>query len=199
MAPLGPDGPPVPAPQIGLCNPDVPPLCRESMTIAQAANRVAIALKTADLKVVFAESCTGGLVSGALTQVPGISAHHCGGMVVYRNATKKAYLNVPSSILKKPGPVSAMVTKYMAVTVLEKTPEADLALAVTGHLGPQAPSELDGQVFVAVAWRRADRNHPKPAVKQIDCQALTTRIARQRFAVEHSLEFLAKLLEGHVP
>ena len=45
-------------------------------------------------KIVFAESCTGGLVSGALTKIPGISQCHCGGVVVYRNETKQAYLGI---------------------------------------------------------------------------------------------------------
>ena len=65
------------------------------MSILSAARRVAGLLKGSGRKVVFAESCTGGLVSGALTKIPGISNYHCGGVVVYRNETKRAYLGFP--------------------------------------------------------------------------------------------------------
>src|SRR3954454_22670605 len=118
------------------------------MSITAAAKRVAELLRTRGMKVVFAESCTGGLVSGALTAVPGISDFHCGGVVVYRNETKMAYLDIPADVLKKPGPVSAVVAELMATKVLEKTPEADVAVSVTGHLGPNVPARLDGRLYV---------------------------------------------------
>src|SRR5436305_4877219 len=100
------------------------------MSISSAARRVARLLRQSNRKVVFAESCTGGLVSGALTKIPGISNWHCGGMVVYRNETKMAYLGIPATILDNPGPVSTAVAKLMARRVLVKTPEADLAASV---------------------------------------------------------------------
>src|SRR4029078_7667198 len=85
----------------------------QPMSITSSARRVARLLKTAGRKVVFAESCTGGLVSGALTKIPGISNHHCGGMVVYRNETKMAYLGIPAKLLDRPGPVSAEIAELM--------------------------------------------------------------------------------------
>src|SRR5688572_32428546 len=109
------------------------------MSISFAARRVARLLEAASRKVVFAESCTGGLVSGSLTKIPGISNHHCGGMVVYRNETKTAYLGMPTAVLDDPGPVSSEVAERMALGVLEKTPEPDLAVSVTCHLCPRAP------------------------------------------------------------
>src|SRR5688572_11698829 len=124
------------------------------MSISFAARRVARLLEAASRKVVFAESCTGGLVSGALTKIPGISNHHCGGVVVYRSETKTAYLGIPAATLKTLGPVSAKVSELMARRVLEMTPEADIAVSVTGHLGPNAPATLDGRVFASVARRK---------------------------------------------
>src|SRR5262245_64415356 len=97
-----------------------------------SAARVARLLQQSGRKVVFAESCTGGLVSGSLTKIPGISSYHCGGVVVYRNETKQAYLDIPAALLKQPGPVSREVAEQMAQRVLAKTPEANLAAAVTG-------------------------------------------------------------------
>jgi Competence-damaged protein len=83
------------------------------MSLPSLARRVARLLKASGLKVVFAESCTGGLVSGALTRVPGISEHHCGGVVVYRNETKTAYLGIARKTLVDPGPVSREVAELM--------------------------------------------------------------------------------------
>jgi nicotinamide-nucleotide amidase len=120
------------------------------MSIASAARRVAKLLAARGHKVVFAESCTGGLVSGALSKIPGISEHHCGGMVVYRNATKKAYLGIPVKLLDNPGPVSEKVAQLMAERVLAMTPEATIAVSVTGLLGPNAPRAVEGGVGVGV-------------------------------------------------
>src|SRR5262245_27126790 len=114
------------------------------MSIPLHASRVAALLKQRQLKVVFAESCTGGLLSGALTAVPGISSYHCGGMVVYRNETKASWLGISPQDLKRFGPVSWRVVIRMAEEVLRRTPDADVSPAVTGHLGPQSPKRLDG-------------------------------------------------------
>jgi nicotinamide mononucleotide (NMN) deamidase PncC len=77
--------------------------------------------------------------------------------VVYRNATKMAWLGVPASILDDPriGPVSQECAEALARGALARTPEAQLALAITGHLGPNAPDGLDGVVHVAIAQRSA--------------------------------------------
>lgn len=159
------------------------------MSISSAARRVAQLLQASDRKVVFAESCTGGLVSGALTKIAGISSYHCGGLVVYRNETKMAWLDIPAAVLEDPGPVSTAVAELMARGALEKTPEADVAVSVTGHLGPQAPPELDGLVFSAVAWRDG-----KQQTKRLNCQPIAGRSARQQWVVEQVLDFLAEEL-----
>jgi PncC family amidohydrolase len=163
------------------------------MSIAKLANRVAKLLKATQHKVVFAESCTGGLVSGALTRVPGISEHHCGGVIVYRNATKIEYLDIPPALLDDPGPVSQEVAELLAVRVLDKTPEATIALSVTGHLGPNAPPALDGRVFIAVATRRT-----APQVRSLRCRRGDSRLARQRWVVERALAILARELKRQI-
>jgi len=166
------------------------------MSIASAARRVARLLKAAGCKVVFAESCTGGLVSGALTKIPGISNYHCGGVVVYRNETKMAYLGIAAAILKKPGPVSEAVAKLMAQKVLEKTPEADWAVSVTGHLGPDAPPKLVGQAFVGIARRYRNAAPSSPvSVHALQCQRGKSRASRQRWVVENTLTLLAGELQ----
>jgi nicotinamide-nucleotide amidase len=160
------------------------------MSITSAARRVARLLKAAGCKVVFAESCTGGLVSGALTKIPGISDYHCGGVVVYRNETKTAYLDIPAKLLADPGPVSAEVAQLMARRVIELTPEADLAVSVTGHLGPNAPSDLDGQIYVAVTSR-----NDAVQVHSLRCRRRDSRAQRQRWVVEQVLDLLGSSLE----
>jgi nicotinamide-nucleotide amidase len=161
-----------------------------------AARRVAGLLKAANLKVVFAESCTGGLVSGALTKIPGISNHHCGGVVVYRNETKRAYLKIPAAVLKSPGPVSREVTELMAIRVLEKTPEADIAASVTGHLGPNAPTALDGVAYIAVAQRGPKSGQHQIAVKRLRCRKADSRVDRQRWVIGQVLDFLGNRLQA---
>jgi nicotinamide-nucleotide amidase len=161
------------------------------MSITSSARRVARLLKTAGRKVVFAESCTGGLVSGALTKIPGISNHHCGGMVVYRNETKMAYLGIPAKLLDRPGPVSAEIAELMAINVLEMTPEADVAVSVTGHLGPHAPPQLDGRVYMAIAWRVTRGELAPPVVKRLQCRRSESRAVRQRWVVERVLDLLS--------
>lgn len=119
-----------------------------------AARRLAELLEARQLKIVFAESCTGGLVSASLTRIPGISEWLCGSAVVYQVETKAGWLGIPRAVLSDPGPVSRRVASQMAENVLAKTPQADVAVSVTGHLGPDAPQRQDGLLYVAVAVRR---------------------------------------------
>jgi PncC family amidohydrolase len=119
----------------------------------QIAHEVAKRLQQTSMKIVFAESCTGGLVSATLARVPGISNHLCGSAVVYRLETKTRWLGVPESMLATNGPVSEPVAKAMAEGVLNVTPEANLSASITGHLGPDAPESQDGLLFVGVAVR----------------------------------------------
>ena len=160
------------------------------MSIPTAAKRLARQLKAVGRKIVFAESCTGGLVCGSLTRIAGISEHHCGGVVVYRNNTKSEYLGIPRNLLVDPGPVSSEVAELMALGVLQKTPEADVAVSVTGHLGPDAPPQLDGVVFVAVAMRSPSTC----ATFKLQCRKADSRTARQRFVVQKVLELATREL-----
>jgi PncC family amidohydrolase len=166
------------------------------MSVTAIARRVARLLRQLNCKIVFAESCTGGLVSGALTKIPGISNFHCGGVVVYRNETKQAYLGIPAAVLQDPGPVSPHVAELMAKGVLQMTPEADLAAAVTGHLGPNAPPKLDGLVFMAVVGRGKIGQLRGTTIRRIECRRGQSRNARQEWVVEQVLKFVAESLAG---
>jgi nicotinamide-nucleotide amidase len=161
--------------------------------IAEQAKRVAELLALQRKKVATAESCTGGLVAGALTAVPGISAWHCGGVVVYRSETKHALLGIANELLAEPGPVSEPVARLMAERVLAIIPEADVSIAITGHLGPQAPPELDGVVWLAVGFRNGEQL-PRVFAERLILPP-QSRLERQALAVEGALRFLAGNLE----
>lgn len=154
--------------------------------------RLAQLLAEHQLKVVFAESCTAGLASATLARVPGISNHHCGGMVVYRNATKRQYLGISARLLAQHDAVSERIAREMAQRVLWLTPEADYAAAVTGHLGPHAPKGQDGLVYIAIA-RRAKRSGC--TVDSFQCAAHDERAIRQKKVAIEVLERLARAIE----
>jgi nicotinamide-nucleotide amidase len=165
------------------------------MSLLSDARGVAKLLEQTGHKVVFAESCTAGLVAASLSRIPGISAWHCGGMVTYRNETKTAYLGISSKVLKRPGPVSAQVARQMAESVLSKTPEATVAASITGHLGPNAPARLDGVVYVAVSRR----SNQAPSAFTTTTFKFTLspefdRYDRQKLAAEMVLTLLGNVL-----
>lgn len=168
------------------------------MSLLTAARRVARLLAQTNHKIVFAESCTAGLVAASLSRIPGISAWHCGGMVTYRNETKAAWLGIDPKLLKRPGPVSEVVAQQMAEGVLIRTPEATIAASVTGHLGPHAPKQLDGMVYIVVSSyddvRRASPDQTTSTM-QLALPKDQGRAARQRLAAEAVLLLVAKHLE----
>ena len=101
-----------------------------------------------------AESCTGGLVGGRLTAIPGSSSTYRGGVVAYDNAVKEAQLGVPASLLAQHGAVSAPVAEAMARGAGERL-GVDLAMSVTGIAGPDGGSDEKpvGLVFVGTLAR----------------------------------------------
>jgi PncC family amidohydrolase len=99
-----------------------------------------------------AESCTGGLVADAITDVPGSSGYFLGGIVSYSDAAKLALLGVPAEVLASHGAVSAQVGRAMAEGARQRF-SADVAAAVTGIAGPDGGTEAKpvGLTYVAVA------------------------------------------------
>lgn len=154
-----------------------------------AALNLATGLRENGLKIVFAESCTAGLASATLAQIPGISAHHCGSAVVYRLDTKHQWLGVSEALLENPGPVSQEVAEAMATGVLRITPEAYLAASITGHLGPNAPEDQDGLVWMAVAHRASNKVTAKSLIL-----ANAGREVRQIEAARTLLEYAAAVM-----
>jgi PncC family amidohydrolase len=104
------------------------------------------------LTVAIAESCTGGLVADAITDVPGSSGYFLGSVVSYADSAKEGLLDVPSGVLAAHGAVSAQVGRAMAEGARRRF-SSDLAAAVTGVAGPDGGSEAKpvGLTYVAVA------------------------------------------------
>ncbi|HEY4200260.1 MAG TPA: nicotinamide-nucleotide amidohydrolase family protein [Devosiaceae bacterium] len=104
------------------------------------------------LTIATAESCTGGLIAGALTDIPGSSAAFFGGYVTYDNAAKSAMIGVPARMIGDYGAVSAQVARAMADGA-RSTARTALAVASTGIAGPGGGSDRKpvGLVYLAVA------------------------------------------------
>lgn len=157
-------------------------------------NSILTALTEGSHRLVLAESCTGGMVCAILSQIPGISQRLCGSSVTYRAETKNSWLEIPETLIEQYTPESPEVTQAMCRAVLQKTPEATLAAAITGHLGPDAPAEKDGVVYISVA-RRVDNQ-----ILQVTClrRRLTKadRVARQ---IEASQLVIKQLLSSMSP
>lgn len=92
-------------------------------------------LRARKLKVATAESCTGGLIAGLLTEIPGSSDVVERGFVTYSNEAKAEMIAVPIELIRRHGAVSAEVATAMAAGALGRS-RADIAVAVTGVAGP---------------------------------------------------------------
>ena len=104
------------------------------------------------LTVALAESCTGGLIAAAITDVAGSSGYFVGGVVSYSDAAKQAFLDVPEAALAAHGAVSAQVARAMAVGARTRF-GATLAASVTGIAGPDGatPGKPVGLTYVGLA------------------------------------------------
>ena len=125
--------------------------------LVDMARRVVDANRAAGLRVATAESCTGGLVAAALTEIPGSSEVLEAAFVTYSNEAKQALLGVNSDVLETFGAVSIATAWAMAQQALLKT-GADVAVAITGIAGPGGGTEKKpvGTVVFARARRGTD-------------------------------------------
>ena len=125
--------------------------------LVEAARNVVEANRAAGLRVATAESCTGGLVAAALTEIAGSSDVVEAGFVTYSNEAKIELLGVSEEVLETFGAVSIAVAWGMAQGALARS-NADVAVAITGIAGPGGGSERKpvGTVVFARARRGAD-------------------------------------------
>jgi nicotinamide-nucleotide amidase len=125
--------------------------------IFDLARRVVEENRAAGRKIVVAESCTGGLVAAALTEIPGSSAVFDRGFVTYSDEAKKETLGVAGDVIDAFGAVSIACVYAMAQGALERS-DADVAVAISGIAGPDggSPQKPIGTVVFARAFRDAE-------------------------------------------
>jgi len=157
--------------------------------IRDAAARVLDACRIHGFMVATAESCTGGLVAGALTEIPGSSDVLDRGFVTYSNAAKQTMLGVPATTLERHGAVSRETADAMVAGALAMS-NADLAVAVTGIAGPGGGSAEKpvGLVHVTAAARDGRRVRREKRYGDIGRSAVRTQAVAEALAV---LELLA--------
>jgi nicotinamide-nucleotide amidase len=133
-----------------------------STELVAKARLVIKACQAAEMTVALAESCTGGLVSAALTAIPGASAWVERGFVTYSNLAKTEMLGVPEPLIERWGAVSEEVARAMAEGALVQS-GASVSVAVTGIAGPTggSPDKPVGTVHVAAAAKGSPTLHQR--------------------------------------
>jgi nicotinamide-nucleotide amidase len=157
--------------------------------ISEAAERVLAACRANHLMIATAESCTGGLVAAALTDIAGASDVVDRGFVTYSDAAKTAMLGVPESILARDGAVSAATAEAMAHGALANS-AAHIAVAITGIAGPGGGSAEKpvGLVHLFAAARDGRKVHREKHYGDIGRGAVRMRAVAEALAM---LELLA--------
>jgi nicotinamide-nucleotide amidase len=157
--------------------------------IDELARLVLTLAREAGLMLATVESCTGGLVAGALTAIPGSSGVVDRGLITYSNAAKTALTGVPAALIAEHGAVSEPVARAMAEGGL-KAAGVDAAVAITGVAGPGGGSgdKPVGLVHFAVARTGRPTLHQEMRFGDIGREAV--RLA----SVQLALELLAEAL-----
>ncbi len=128
------------------------PLATDTVDVTALAQRLFSALEPRCGTVAVAESCTGGMLGAALTELAGSSAYFLGGVIAYSNAVKQDLLGVARATIDGVGAVSEQCVLEMAASVRQRF-GADFGIAVSGIAGPGGGSDAKpvGTVWVAVA------------------------------------------------
>lgn len=156
--------------------------------IVEAANRLLDICRRKELTIATAESCTGGLVAGTLTEVPGVSSMLDRGFITYSNEAKQEMLGVPAGLIEKHGAVSRETAEAMAKGALAHS-GVDLAVSVTGVAGPDGGSEDKpvGLVHFAAAARTGPLAHAEKRFGNPGRAEIRKRSVLQAFVMLHDL------------
>jgi nicotinamide-nucleotide amidase len=162
--------------------------------IRRAARALLTLCRARKLKLSAAESCTGGLLTATLTEIPGSSEVIDRGFVTYSNQAKQQMLDVPARTLEKYGAVSRETALAMAKGALAHSP-ADITAAITGIAGPGGGSKQKpvGLVHIAAATRGGARVHH-------ECRFGNVGRAKVREkSVLETLTMMCELIEFEMP
>jgi nicotinamide-nucleotide amidase len=151
----------------------------------RSATRTLLAhLRSRKLKLAAAESCTGGLLTAMLTEIPGSSDVVERGFVTYSNEAKREMLGIPASVLRKFGAVSRQTAIAMAKGALKHS-TADISVAITGIAGPSGGSRQKpvGLVHIAAAARTGAALHRELRFGNIGRSKVRQRSVLEAFAM----------------
>jgi nicotinamide-nucleotide amidase len=162
--------------------------------LVEQAEKLLSAARERKLKLATAESCTGGLIAAALTEIPGSSDVFERGFVTYSNEAKIDLLGVAKELIARHGAVSEAAVEAMALGALENS-RAHLALAVSGIAGPEGGSadKPVGTVYFALA---RDERPVKIVRKNFGPDLDRSEIRTQ--AAAFGLEMLMEAVEPHI-
>jgi len=152
------------------------------------AGKLGVAALARGVTIATAESCTGGLVAGAITAIAGSSAWFERGFVTYSNLAKEQQLGVPASTIERYGAVSEETAKAMAEGALRHA-SAQWAVAVTGVAGPDGGSAEKPVGTVWFAWAGPGRS--EALRRQLGGDRQAVREASVRVALEGLVDRLA--------
>ena len=160
-----------------------------SSSLLRLAEVVLAEARAQKLRIATAESCTGGLIGGLLTEIPGSSDVFERGFIVYSNRAKQDMLGVPGDLIADQGAVSEAVARAMAEGAVENS-NAHIAVAVTGIAGPGGGTGLKPVGLVHIAACRENRSILHEAHRFGDIGRTEVRIK----TIEAALDLLRRLL-----
>ncbi|MFP4590963.1 MAG: CinA family protein [Halobacteriales archaeon] len=160
---------------------------RPSVPVRTAVSDLHEALGAAGGVLSVAESCTGGLLSGAITAEPGASAVFDRGVVTYSNAAKRDLLDVPAITLSRAGAVSGPTARAMATGACTLA-DAEWGLSVTGIAGPDGgrPGKPVGTVYVGIAHDDGETVRSRARQYRFDGDRDAIRTQTVRTAIERA-------------
>ena len=161
-----------------------------SLEIVTLARLLVDEARERSLRIVTAESCTGGLVAGAICQVSGASDVFERGFVTYSNRAKQELLGVPGDLIADLGAVSEPVARMMAEGALENS-NAHVSVAITGVAGPGGGTAMKPVGTVHIATARANQRIDHKG----ELFEFTTREEIQLAAVQSALEMLRERMK----
>ena len=130
------------------------------MVLNNKSKKIVSLLKRKKIKIAVAESCTGGLLSSAITSVSGSSKVFTLGLIAYSNQSKIKVLKVPKNIIRKYGSVSEQVCLTM-VKNLNKISKTNISVSITGIAGPSGGTKIKPVGLVYVGIKKGNRTEVK--------------------------------------
>ena len=152
------------------------------------ANKVVKKLIKKKLKVSFAESCSGGLLSSSITSISGSSKVFNLGLITYSNKAKVNILKVPNKIIKKYGAVSEEYCLSM-VKNLSKISKANISMSITGIAGPNGGTKLKPVGLVYIGVKKGSK-----IIAKKNLFKSKNRISIQKLTVKTSLEIINRII-----